>query len=71
MNNWERFTTREETMADSKTNRGEPDRSRVNLSEDYEVSYWTKEFGVTRNVLQRLVQEHNGSVEKIRAALNK
>ena len=51
-------------MADNKQNRGEPDRSRVNLDEDYEVSYWTKELGVTADELRRLVKKHNGSVAK-------
>ena len=32
----------ESVMADDKTNRGEPDRSRINMSEDYEVKYWTE-----------------------------
>jgi hypothetical protein len=58
-------------MADDKKNRGEPDRSRIDMSEDYEVSYWTKELGVQRGDLARLVKEHKGSVDKIRAALNK
>ena len=58
-------------MADDKKNRGAPDRSRINMSEDYEVSYWTKELGVQRDDLARLVREHRGSVAKIRAALNK
>jgi hypothetical protein len=31
-------------MADDKTNRGPQDRTRINLSEDYEVRYWTKKF---------------------------
>ena len=56
-------------MADNRQNRGEPDRSRVNLDEDYEVSYWTKELGVTADELRRLVKKHNGSVAKIRKAL--
>ncbi len=34
-------------MADNKTKRGQPDRSKINMSEDYEVKYWAKELGVT------------------------
>ena len=34
-------------MSDDKMNRGEPDRSRINLDEDYEVSYWSERFGIT------------------------
>ena len=58
-------------MADDKTNRGPQDRSRVSLSEDYEVRYWTKELGVSKDELARLVQQHGNSVEKLRQALGK
>ena len=34
-------------MADDKRNTGSPDRDRINLSEDYEVQYWTKELGIS------------------------
>jgi hypothetical protein len=27
--------------------RGQPDRSKINMHEDYEVKYWTHELGVT------------------------
>lgn len=29
-------------MSDDKSNTGSPDRDRINLSEDFEVQYWTK-----------------------------
>jgi hypothetical protein len=29
-------------MADDLTKRGSQDRARINMSEDYEVAYWTK-----------------------------
>ena len=58
-------------MADDKTNRGPRDRDRVNLSEDYEVRYWTKELGVSKDELTRLVQQHGNSVEKLRQELRK
>jgi hypothetical protein len=56
-------------MSDDKTQRGPRDRSRINLSEDYEVRYWTKELGVTEDRLRELVRQHGNSVEKIREAL--
>jgi Protein of unknown function (DUF3606) len=62
---------KESAMADDKTNRGPQDRSRVSLSEDYEVRYWTKELGVSKDELARLVQQHGNSVEKLRQALGK
>ena len=27
-------------MSDNRLNRGQPDRSKINMSEDYEVKYW-------------------------------
>src|SRR4029079_19804518 len=44
-------------MADDKTMRGQPDRSKINMDEDYEVKYWAKELGVTRTELQRVVDK--------------
>ena len=38
-------------MADDLENRGAQDRSRVNVHEDYEVRYWTKKKGVTKEEL--------------------
>ena len=38
-------------MSDGKTRRGEPDRSRTNLNEEYEVRYWTVKFGITEEQL--------------------
>ena len=35
-------------MADDLKNRGAQDRSRVNIHEDYEVQYWTKKWGVSK-----------------------
>ena len=42
-------------MPDDKLNRGEPDRSKINMSEDYEVKYWTQHLGVTKDELQKVV----------------
>jgi hypothetical protein len=56
-------------MADDKSNRGEPDRSRINLTEDYEVRYWTQALGVSRERLEELVKRHGSSADVIRQAL--
>ena len=56
-------------MADDRTIRDARDRARINLSEDYEVRYWTRELGVTKDELTRLVKQHGDSVEKARKAL--
>jgi hypothetical protein len=56
-------------MADDLTNRGPADRSRINMHEDYEVRYWTKALGVSKEELQRLVDKHGNSATKIKEAL--
>ena len=58
-------------MADDPTKRRPGDASRINLSEDYEVRYWTKELGVSVDELKRLVAQHGDSAARIRAALAK
>lgn len=42
-------------MSDNKNHVGSPDRDRISLSEDYEVLYWSKKFGVTSDQLKKVV----------------
>ena len=56
-------------MPDDKTNFGEPDRSRISLDEAYEVQYWTKEFGVTKEQLAAAVKKVGNSPDDVRKAL--
>jgi len=35
------------------------------------VRYWTKELGVSKDELARLVQQHGNSAEKVRQELGK
>jgi len=58
-------------MSDDKTNRGQPDRSKINMSEDYEVKYWTKHLGVSREELKRAVEEVGNSAAAVRKELGK
>lgn len=58
-------------MADDKTNRGQPDRSKINMNEDYEVKYWTKHLGVSREELQRAVDKVGNSASAVRKELGK
>ena len=53
-------------MADDLKNRGQPDRSRISLSEDHEVRYWTHEFGVTESQLRRVIEQVGNSVAAVR-----
>ena len=56
-------------MADNLTQRGPADRNRVNLSEDWELKYWTKELGVGADELRAAVKAVGSSVEDVRARL--
>jgi Protein of unknown function (DUF3606) len=59
-------------MTDDKTNRSGKDRNRINLNEGYEVQYWTKTLGVSRDRLEEgLVRQHGDSAKKIREVLGK
>ncbi len=42
-------------MADDKSNRGEPDRSKVSGSEDYEVNYLARRHGLTQEQARELI----------------
>jgi hypothetical protein len=55
---------RRKAMADDKNNRGNPDRLRININEDWEIDYWTKKLGVSREKLTELVRQHGDSAEK-------
>lgn len=54
---------------DSPLNRGQPDRSKINMNEDYEVHYWCKHLGVTREELQKVVDKVGNSVKAVEKEL--
>lgn len=56
-------------MADDLSNRGPQDRSRVNLSEGYEVRYWTQKFGVSEEQLRKAVEKAGSSADAVEKAL--
>ena len=58
-------------MSDDLTNRGEPDRSRISLTEEHEVRYWTKALGVSREELERIVRSVGNSADAVKRALQK
>ena len=58
-------------MADDKSNRGPADRARINVNEEYEVRYWTKELGIREQRLRELVSKHGVMSADIRRALGK
>ncbi len=56
-------------MADDKSNAGAQDRARINLSEDYEVRYWTETLGVSEDRLREVVTQVGSSADKVRIYL--
>lgn len=58
-------------VMDNKNNVGSPDRSRINLKENYEVEYWTKELGIKAEQLRKAVEEVGTSADAVRKYLKK
>jgi len=58
-------------MADDLKNRGAQDRSRISMSEEHEVKYWTQALGVSREQLQRAVDKVGNSAAAVRKELGK
>ncbi|MDB5337512.1 MAG: hypothetical protein JWN70_3131 [Planctomycetaceae bacterium] len=56
---------------DDKKNRGEPDRSRINMNEPYEAQYWSKKFGMTPEKLREVVQRVGTSPAEVGKVLGK
>ncbi|QHO72471.1 DUF3606 domain-containing protein [Bradyrhizobium sp. CCBAU 051011] len=54
---------------DNLTKRNQPDRSKINMHEDYEVKHWTKALGVTREKLQKAVDKVGNSAAAVRKEL--
>ena len=49
--------------------RSRPDRSKINMSEDFEVKYWTKALGVDRDRLRKAVDKVGNSAATVRKEL--
>jgi hypothetical protein len=60
---------KDDAMSDDVLKRGQPDRSHINMHEDYEVKYWSKHLGVTREELQRLVDKVGNGASAVRKEL--
>ena len=54
---------------DNLTKRDQPVRSKINMSEDFEVKYWLKTLGVSRDELQRAVDKVGNSTAAVRKEL--
>lgn len=58
-------------MSDNLKNRGQQDRIRINVHEDFEVAYWTTTLSVTREELEQAVKAVGVMVEDVRKYLKK
>ena len=54
---------------DDLKNKGPQDRSKINMHEEYEVKYWTKELGVSKEKLQKAVDKVGNSAAAVRKEL--
>ncbi|MBJ7410103.1 MAG: DUF3606 domain-containing protein [Phenylobacterium sp.] len=55
-------------MADNKQNVGEPDRSRLSGSEEYEVQYFADKHGITTDQARELIERHGNDRATLDAA---
>ena len=58
-------------MADDKTNRGEPDRSRVAAGQDFEVEHLARKHGILEEQVRELIREHGNDRAKLEAAISR
>lgn len=56
-------------MSDDTSNRGTPDRQRINMNQEHEVRYWTNKLGVTREELQKAVDAAGSTVSAVEKQL--
>lgn len=57
-------------MADDPNKRGPQDRSRISLTEPYDVQYWADKFGVSKERLGEAVRKVGHSVEAVSRELS-
>ena len=54
---------------DNLKNRGQQDRSKINMHEAHEVKYWTKQLGVSHDELQKAVDKVGNGAAAVRKQL--
>jgi hypothetical protein len=52
-------------MPDDKTKRGPQDRNRIDIHEPYELEYWSKTLGVSKDELRETVERVGPSVNAV------
>ena len=58
-------------MADDLKQTVKPDDQRINVDQDHELSYWSKELGVTREHLREVVRRAGPMLNDVRQHLNR
>jgi len=58
-------------MADNLQDRGAQDRARINVNEEWEVRHWTEALGVSKEELERAVQQVGTSAAAVREHLKR
>jgi hypothetical protein len=56
-------------MPDDRMKRGPQDRARINMGEAYEVEYWCKVLGVSKERLAAAIEKVGDRVEDVRREL--
>jgi hypothetical protein len=56
---------------DDLNKKGAGERSKINMHEDYEVKYWTKQLGVSRDELEKAVDKVGNSAAAVRKELGR
>ena len=55
-------------MADDKSKRGGQDRTRVSGEQGYEVDYFARKHGVTKEQAEKLIKQHGSDRAKLDSA---
>ncbi len=58
-------------MSDDKSNRGSPDRDRIDINDLDEIRNWTQSLGVSSEDLQRAVRAVGTQASRVREYLGK
>jgi hypothetical protein len=58
-------------MSDDLSNHGPRDRERVNVHEDWELNYWSKKFGVSKDQLKATAQKVGVMAKDVEKQLKK
>ncbi|AZO38377.1 MAG: DUF3606 domain-containing protein [Mesorhizobium sp.] len=58
-------------MADDKSKRGKQDRARVSASEPYEVNYFARKRGITKDQALKIIKDTKGNRDKANAVAEK